>query len=91
MYSRPPLPHTPTMAKETRRFREKLYITISPALKKKARAVANALDVSVSTLIETSLRYYLEKKFDLKSEPSLEEIQREIRLLEEASPPKKKP
>jgi hypothetical protein len=70
------------MRQKPRRNREKLYITIAPAVKKRTKALANTLGISASRLIEDSLKFYMEKKFGVRSDPTAEEISREIEKLE---------
>lgn len=70
------------MRQKPKRNREKLYITISPIIKKRAQALANTLGISTSRLIEDSLKHYMEKKFGIRSEPTVEEITREIEKLD---------
>lgn len=70
------------MRQKPKRNREKLYITISPIIKRRAQALANTLGISASRLIEDSLKYYMEKKFGVRSDPTVEEITREIEKLD---------
>ena len=55
------------------RKREKLNISISSSIKKKAMALANILEVSTSRLIEDALKSHMEK-YGIRSEPLAEEI-----------------
>lgn len=71
------------MKKPSTRNREKLYITISPLVKKRAMALAKALGISASRLIEDALGGYMEK-YGIRSTPTIEQIARKIKLVDDS-------